>query len=120
MRITAGIDVGSTYTKAVLVDRSGDVLATAMEPTGFRLAEVAAQALENALALARLERKDVAYVVATGFGRHQVAFADVHITDLTAAARGVAWSRLCGTANASGATAGLRRRLLGLRRPSEE
>ena len=88
MRITAGIDVGSTYTKVVLVDRAGDVLATAMEPTGFRLAEVAAQTLERALTLARLERRDVAYVVATGFGRHQVAFADVHITDLTAAARG--------------------------------
>ena len=88
MRITAGIDVGSTYTKVVLVNQAGDVLGTAMEPTGFRLAEVAAQALERALALARLERRDLAYVVATGFGRHQVAFADVHITDLTAAARG--------------------------------
>jgi len=64
------------------------VLATAMEPTGFRLAEVAALALDKALAVAGLERKQVAYVVATGFGRHQVAFADVHITDLTAAARG--------------------------------
>jgi predicted CoA-substrate-specific enzyme activase len=88
MRLTAGIDVGSTYTKVVLVDHAGDVLATAMEPTGFRLAEVAALALDKALAVAGLERKQVAYVVATGFGRHQVAFADVHITDLTAAARG--------------------------------
>jgi predicted CoA-substrate-specific enzyme activase len=88
MRLTAGIDVGSTYTKVVLVDRAGEVLATAMEPTGFRLAEVAALALDKALAVAGLERKQVAYVVATGFGRHQVAFADVHITDLTAAARG--------------------------------
>ena len=88
MRITAGIDVGSTYTKVVLVDRAGEVLATAMEPTGFRLAEVAALALDKALAVAGLERKQVAYVVATGFGRHQVAFADIHITDLTAAARG--------------------------------
>ncbi len=88
MRITAGIDVGSTYTKTVLVDRAGDILATAMEPTGFRLVEVAALTLERALASAKLERKDLAYVVATGFGRHQVAWADVHITDLTAAARG--------------------------------
>jgi predicted CoA-substrate-specific enzyme activase len=88
MRLTAGIDVGSTYTKVVLVDHAGEVLATAMEPTGFRLAEVAALALDKALAVAGLERKQVAYVVATGFGRHQVAFADVHITDLTAAARG--------------------------------
>jgi (R)-2-hydroxyacyl-CoA dehydratese activating ATPase len=88
MRLTAGIDVGSTYTKVVLVDHAGEVLATAMEPTGFRLAEVAALALDKALAVAGLKRKQVAYVVATGFGRHQVAFADVHITDLTAAARG--------------------------------
>jgi predicted CoA-substrate-specific enzyme activase len=88
MRLTAGVDVGSTYTKVVLVDHAGEVLATAMEPTGFRLAEVAALALDKALAVAGLERKQVAYVVATGFGRHQVAFADVHITDLTAAARG--------------------------------
>ena len=88
MRITAGIDVGSTYTKTVLVDRAGDILATAMEPTGFRLAEVAALTLERALASAERERKELSYVVATGFGRHQVAWADVHITDLTAAARG--------------------------------
>jgi predicted CoA-substrate-specific enzyme activase len=33
-------------------------------------------------------REDVSYVVATGFGRHQVPFADLAITDLTAAARG--------------------------------
>ena len=88
MRLTAGIDVGSTYTKVVLVDRAGEVLATAMEPTGFRLAEVAALALDKALAVIGIQRKQVDYVVATGFGRHQVAFADVHITDLTASARG--------------------------------
>jgi len=88
MRLTAGVDVGSTYTKVVLVDHAGEVLATAMEPTGFRLAEVAALALDKALAVAGLKRNQVAYVVATGFGRHQVAFADIHITDLTAAARG--------------------------------
>ena len=32
--------------------------------------------------------EDVGYVVATGFGRHQAAFADIQVTDLTAAARG--------------------------------
>jgi predicted CoA-substrate-specific enzyme activase len=90
MRLTAGIDVGSTYTKAVLADQDGRTLARALEPTGFRLAEAAAGTLERALADARQRREDVAYVVATGYGRHQVPFADVHITDLTAAARGAA------------------------------
>jgi predicted CoA-substrate-specific enzyme activase len=90
MRLTAGIDVGSTYTKAILADASGQILARALEPTGFRLAEAAASTLEGALADAGCRREDVAYVVATGYGRHQVPFADVHITDLTAAARGAA------------------------------
>jgi predicted CoA-substrate-specific enzyme activase len=31
---------------------------------------------------------DVSYVVATGIGRHQVACKDIHVTDLTAGARG--------------------------------
>ncbi|HZD05173.1 MAG TPA: acyl-CoA dehydratase activase, partial [Longimicrobiales bacterium] len=43
-----------------------------------------------ALEAAGLRRDDVAYVVATGFGRHQVDVSDMHVTDLTAAARGAA------------------------------
>jgi predicted CoA-substrate-specific enzyme activase len=34
---------------------------------------------------------DVQYVVSTGYGRFQVPFRDVQVTDLTAAARGAAW-----------------------------
>jgi len=90
MRITAGIDVGSTYTKAMVVDEYGTVLGRAMEPTGFRLTETANRTFETALARAGRKRGDAAYVVATGFGRHQAAFADIHVTDLTAAARGCA------------------------------
>ncbi len=88
MRITAGLDVGSTYTKAVVTNERGDVLGRALQPTGFRLTEVANATLETALAQAGHVRGDVAYVIATGFGRHQATFADLHVTDLTAAARG--------------------------------
>jgi predicted CoA-substrate-specific enzyme activase len=90
MRLSAGIDVGSTYTKTILTDPEGRLVARALEPTGFRLAEVAERTLERALADAGQTRADVAYIVSTGFGRHQVPFADLHITDLTAAARGAA------------------------------
>jgi predicted CoA-substrate-specific enzyme activase len=88
MRITAGIDMGSTYTKAVVLREDGVVLGRALAPTGFRLAEVADEMLAHALMLAGLPRESVSYVVATGFGRHQASFADVHVTDITAAARG--------------------------------
>ena len=88
MRITAGIDLGSTYTKVVVLREDGVVLGRALAPTGFRLAEVAEEGLAHALVLAGLPRESISYVVATGFGRHQASFADVHVTDITAAARG--------------------------------
>jgi len=90
MRITAGIDIGSTYTKAVLVDEAGDIVSRSLQPTGFRLTQVAERALDDALQDAGRRREDVGYIVATGFGRHQAPFADIHVTDLTASARGVA------------------------------
>ncbi len=37
MIITAGLDVGSTYTKVMIQDEEGTILAKAVEPTGFRL-----------------------------------------------------------------------------------
>lgn len=90
MTITAGIDIGSTYTKAVVAAPDGAILGRAMEPTGFKLTAAAERAFARALEAARLTRADIAYVVATGFGRHQTAIGDVHVTDLTAAARGAA------------------------------
>ena len=50
MACTAGLDVGSTYTKAVIVDENNEILGRAMEPTGFKLTEVAERAFEQAAA----------------------------------------------------------------------
>jgi predicted CoA-substrate-specific enzyme activase len=87
-RYTAGIDVGSTYTKALLLRDDHEIVGRAMLPTGFKLAQVAEQALAAAAANAGIAASEVAYVVATGFGRHQVETVDLKVTDLTAAARG--------------------------------
>ncbi len=91
MIFTAGIDVGSTYTKAVIVNGNGEILAQAMNNTGFKLAEVARQVYESALQNSGLTESDISYVVATGFGRHMVSFSDTQVTDLTASARGAAF-----------------------------
>lgn len=88
MTYTAGIDVGSTYTKALILSEGRSIVARAMDPTGFRLSEAAWRVYQQALAAAGLKAGDVRYVVSTGFGRHQAAFADVQVTDLTAGARG--------------------------------
>jgi predicted CoA-substrate-specific enzyme activase len=88
MTYTAGIDVGSTYTKAVVLDDGRQMVGRAVDPTGFKLAEVADRVLQRALDEAGLVRSQVDYVIATGFGRHQVVGSDTQVTDLTASARG--------------------------------
>lgn len=88
MRYTAGIDLGSTYTKCVVLDQDREIVGRAMRPTGFRLGEVAQEVLQMALDQGGLRRGDVEYLITTGFGRHQMQEADAHVTDLTAAARG--------------------------------
>jgi len=88
MSTTAGIDVGSTYTKAVIVGPGGEILGRAMIPTGFRLDEAAAGAFDRALAAAGLRRAAVDSVASTGYGRNQVSFRQLKVTDLTAHAYG--------------------------------
>ncbi len=85
---TAGIDVGSTYTKAVILSTEGQLAGKGMLNTGFRLVEAASRAYEQALLQAGLKADDIAYVVSTGYGRFQVPFRDVQGTDLSANGRG--------------------------------
>jgi len=88
MSYTAGIDVGSTYTKAVLLSEGDQIAGRALLRTGFKLTEAAERALGQALEQAGLAQGDVAYIATTGYGRFQVPFRDVNVTDLTASARG--------------------------------
>ena len=90
MTVTAGIDVGSTYTQAVLTNDDGRILGRALNPTGFKLSKVAMDTYQTCLSEAGIKQGDVEYVIATGIGRHQVGFKDVHVTDLTSSARGAA------------------------------
>jgi predicted CoA-substrate-specific enzyme activase len=90
MTYTAGIDVGSTYTKAVIIDEDHEIVAMAMNPTGFKLTEIAEITYQDAADKAGITVDEVHYLVATGFGRHQAIGSDVQVTDLTAAARGAA------------------------------
>jgi predicted CoA-substrate-specific enzyme activase len=91
MSFLAGIDVGSTYTKAVILSEDRAILGHALNNTGFKLTEMARQVYERALKNAGLTKSDISYIVATGFGRHMVSFSDAQVTDLTASARGATY-----------------------------
>lgn len=91
MRYTAGVDVGSTYTKAAIMDMDNQLQGVGMVPTGFRLEDAARSALDRALAEAGIPGQDVAYTATTGYGRNRIAFRDVQATDLTAQSWGTRW-----------------------------
>lgn len=91
MTYTVGIDVGSTYSKALVLSDNFRIVGKALAPTGFKLAEVSRKLFELSLDQAGLAEQDVSFVVATGFGRHMVPFSDLAVTDLTASARGTAF-----------------------------
>jgi predicted CoA-substrate-specific enzyme activase len=84
MKYFAGVDVGSTYTKAALISETGELVTTGVRQTGFRLEEAARKALEDALSAADASMDEISYLASTGYGRNQISFRNVQATDLTA------------------------------------
>ena len=85
----AGIDLGSTMTKVVIIDTDEKIRARVISHTGAEHRHLANRVMEEALEQAGLSFKEISYVVATGYGRMTVPFADRQITELTCHARGV-------------------------------
>jgi predicted CoA-substrate-specific enzyme activase len=85
----AGIDLGSTMTKVVIIDEGGKICARVESHTGAEHRRLANKVMEEALKQATLSFDKIEYVVATGYGRINVPFADCQITELTCHARGV-------------------------------
>jgi (R)-2-hydroxyacyl-CoA dehydratese activating ATPase len=83
----AGIDIGSTMTKAIILNHG--IRAQVIGPTGPEHRHLANKVMEEALGRAGIDFADVAYVVATGYGRINVPFADKQITEISCHARGV-------------------------------
>ena len=80
----AGIDIGSTYSKAVLIDEHGNVVGRGVRRTGFKLAQASEAVFDELVANAGVARTDVTYVASTGYGRHTVPFRNTQLTELTA------------------------------------
>jgi predicted CoA-substrate-specific enzyme activase len=88
--ICAGVDAGSRTTKIVLLDcASFEVAAAGVVDQGIDQNALAAELLERLLRNAGIDRKDVATVVGTGYGRRLISFADKTITEITCQAWGV-------------------------------
>jgi (R)-2-hydroxyacyl-CoA dehydratese activating ATPase len=84
----AGVDIGSTMTKVVIY--SDHMVASLIGPTGPEHRKLANKVMEEALSRAHIFFNDLSYVVATGYGRINVPFADRQVTEITCHAKGLA------------------------------
>ena len=91
MKYFGGCDVGSTYTKCVIINEEGKMVASATVRSRIVADESAKEALNTAIAqvedLNSIE--DLAYLIGTGYGRNKVPQAAENISEISCHAMGV-------------------------------
>lgn len=90
MRLTGGVDVGSTQTKAVIIDERRNIVARCLVETGANVIEAAQSAFSDALNGSGIHADQVKFVVGTGYGRYKVSFGDKQVTEISCHGRGAA------------------------------
>jgi (R)-2-hydroxyacyl-CoA dehydratese activating ATPase len=88
MAYAAGVDVGSTQTKAVVIDETGRIVGRALAETGANVMRAAETTYQTALQADDLREEEVEFVVGTGYGRYKVTFGNAQVTEISCHARG--------------------------------
>ena len=90
MIYVAGIDIGSAFSKAVVMSKN-KIIAYQVLPSGGDYKLAAAEVTGKALGKAKLSLADIGYTVATGYGAANVSFANEVVSDISAGGRGVSY-----------------------------
>ena len=85
---TLGVDIGSTTSKAVILEGGENIVASSIVIATVGTAGVE-EAVKNVLNFSKLELNDIKVVVATGYGRMNYDVADYKVSELTCHALGV-------------------------------
>ena len=88
MAFAAGVDVGSTQTKAIVIDESGKIVGRALTDTGANVIAAAQEAFGVALKDGKVREEEVDYVIGTGYGRYKVTFGNTQVTEISCHGRG--------------------------------
>ena len=90
MKYYGGCDVGSTYTKAVILDENGKICADTTIRSKINSEVSAKLAMEEVLNKVGLKSsEELGYLIGTGYGRNKVPFADENISEISCHAMGV-------------------------------
>jgi predicted CoA-substrate-specific enzyme activase len=90
MAYAAGVDVGSTQTKAVIINEAKEIVGRCLTDTGANVVLAAENAYNEALRNSGIQEEEVEYVIGTGYGRYRVTFGNTQVTEISCHARGAA------------------------------
>ena len=88
MALAAGVDVGSTQTKSVIINENLKIIGRSLIDTGANVVKAAEQAYLEALTDSKRREEEVAYVIGTGYGRYKVTFGNTQVTEISCHGRG--------------------------------
>ena len=88
MAYAAGVDVGSTQTKAVIIDERKRIVSRSLTETGANVIRAAESVFAEALVSGDLREEEVEYIVGTGYGRYKVTFGNTQVTEISCHGRG--------------------------------
>ena len=88
MAYAAGVDVGSTQTKAVIINERREIVGRALIDTGANVVLAAEQSYAQAVKDAGVPETEVEFIVGTGYGRYRVTFGNTQVTEISCHGRG--------------------------------
>lgn len=85
--VTAGIDIGSTASKAVVISDM-EIRSRVIGPSTVNPSKTAQDVFEEACRIAGVSEQAVSYIIGTGYGRAKVAFAPENVSEISCHAAG--------------------------------
>lgn len=86
--IVVGLDIGSLSTEAVILNDKNKILSYIIELTSGNGKKAAENVFYKSLNKAKVSKKDVSCIIATGYGRDNISFVEKTITEITCHALG--------------------------------
>jgi len=86
--VFAGVDIGASMAKVVVMDEKKKLLGYDVRKSGTDFTATADLCLEQALKMAKSEKKDIIKTMSTGYGRKNVSYSDDTRTEIGCHAKG--------------------------------
>jgi predicted CoA-substrate-specific enzyme activase len=84
----AGIDVGTSYIKTVIINDKNEIVGSLAERTGSDLQKSINSTFEKTVAKTNIVNSSIKHITSTGFGRKNVSFANNVKTEISSHAKG--------------------------------